>query len=622
MCGIAGFCNIREDYTRDYNKWNRILADMKNRLIHRGPDDEDTLLLPQAGLAHTRLSVIDLNRGHQPMRKQKAGASPMPPAMYTIVYNGELYNTAELRASLISMGYSFRTHTDTEVILTGFMALGSEFVKSLNGCFSFAIWDEGSRTLYLARDRFGIKPLFYTIADQTIVFSSEIKGLLEYPGIRPRVDADGLCEIFGLGPAKSYGKGVFKDIHEVLAGHLLIFREQGMTEQPYWKLISAPHEDTYEDTVEKTSFLLYDAVKRQMISDIPICTLLSGGLDSSLVTAICAKELKKQGKELRTYSFDFKENSKYFQSNSFQPSEDRPYVDIMVKAAGSRHTYLECDNLDLVDYLYPAVDARDLPNMADVESSLLYFCRQVAAETRVTLTGECADEIFGGYPWINRPELMEVNTFPWSNSMEIRKLLLSQDLLSSLDLDGYVRAAYEKTLSQVPRLEGENKTEARRREIAYLNLKWFMVTLLDRMDRCSMNSGLEARVPFADHRIVEYVWNVPWSMKARNGVVKGLLRDAGRGLIPEEILLRRKSPYPKTYHPGYEKLLGSRLLEVISDPNAPIRPLIDINKVRIFLEAPSDYGKPWYGQLMAGPQMVAYLLQVNYWLEKYKIELV
>jgi asparagine synthase (glutamine-hydrolysing) len=260
--------------------------------------------------------------------------------------------------------------------------------------------------------------------------------------------------------------------------------------------------------------------------------------------------------------------------------------------------------------------------MADVESSLLYFCQKVASKTKVALTGECADEIFGGYPWLHRPELMEADTFPWSRNMETRKLLLSDDLLAKLDLEGYVRAAYEKSLAEVPRLPGENKLEARRREIQYLNLKWFMVTLLDRMDRCSMYSGLEARVPFADHRIVEYVWNVPWDMKSRNGVVKGLLREAGKGLIPDEILYRKKSPYPKTYHPEYEKLLGNRLLDVLSNPNAPIRPLVDVNKVKLFLASPSDYGKPWYGQLMAGPQLMAYLLQVNYWLEKYHVELV
>lgn len=616
MCGITGFCNIKADYTKAYGKWLDTLLAMRQKLVHRGPDDEGDYLSSQIGMAHTRLSIIDIKRGHQPMTKQKSGAS------YTIIYNGELYNTAELRENLINMGYLFKTHTDTEVILTGFMAYGSEFVKELNGIFSFAVWDENNSTLYLARDRFGVKPLFYTVKDETIVFSSEIKALFEYPGIKPQIDSNGLCEIFGLGPAKSYGSGVFKNIKEVLPGNIITFHGQGLRETPYWSLESYPHEDTYETTVEKTSSLLYDAVKRQMISDIPICTLLSGGVDSSLVTAICSRELKQQGLQLRTYSFDFKDNAKHFQANSFQPSQDRPYVDIMIDHVGSSHTYLECDNLDLADQLYPAVDARDLPNMADVESSLLFFCKKVAAQTKVALTGECADEIFGGYPWIHRHELMEKNTFPWSVSMDTRKFLLSTDLLSTLDLDGYVAAAYEKSIAEVPRLNGEEATEARRREIAYLNLKWFMVTLLDRMDRCSMFSGLEARVPFADHRIVEYVWNVPYSMKAKDGVVKALLRDAGKGLIPDEILYRKKSPYPKTYHPEYETLLGNRLLDIMADPNAPIKTLIDLKKLKTFLASPSDYGKPWYGQLMAGPQMIAYLIQINYWLEKYHIELV
>ncbi|MDF2537592.1 MAG: Asparagine synthetase [Herbinix sp.] len=616
MCGIAGFSNIQADYTKEQGKWQLILDHMKQVLAHRGPDDTGDILYPQAGFAHTRLSIIDLSRGHQPITKYQAGNA------YSIIYNGELYNTAELRENLIRMGYLFKTHTDTEVILTGYMAFGPDYVKELNGIFSYAIWDDNKRTLCLVRDRLGIKPLFYTVKDDTIIFSSEIKGLFQFPGIKPRLDAKGLGEIFGLGPAKSYGQGVFKDIHEVLPGNYLLYNIQGVHEHSYWNLISKPHEDSYQETVEKTSYLLYDSVKRQMVSDIPICTFLSGGVDSSLITAICAKELQKANKQLVTYSFDFVDNDKHFKSNSFQPSQDRPFVDIMVNHVGSKHSYLICDNADLVDQLYPAVDARDLPNMADVESSLLYFCKKVAVETKVTLTGECADEIFGGYPWFHQPDIMALHTFPWSKNMESRKLLLSEDLLTSVDLDAYVLEAYDKSIAETPKLPGESKEEARRREISYLNLKWFMVTLLDRMDRCSMFSGLEARVPLADHRIVEYIWNVPWDMKCPNGLVKGLLRDAGKGLIPDEILYRRKSPYPKTYHPEYEKILGTNLLEILSDPNAPIHPLVDTKKIKTFLSSPSDYGKPWYGQLMAGPQMIAYLLQINYWLEKYKIELV
>ena len=328
---------------------------------------------------------------------------------------------------------------------------------------------------------------------------------------------------------------------------------------------------------------------------------------------------QKEGKNLNTFSFDFVNNHKYFKSNAFQPSEDRPWVDKMVDYAKTDHRYLECDNENMIENLYKAVDARDLPCMADVESSMLYFCSKVVKYNKVTLTGECADEIFGGYPWFHKEECFKAEIFPWSMDMQPRKMLLNDDIIQKVDLESYARTAYQKTINETPKLYGEDQIEARRRQISYLNLRWFMVTLMDRMDRTSMHCGLEARVPFADHRIVEYLYNVPWELKCLNGVVKGLLRAAGEGILPDEVLYRRKSPYPKTYDPNYEKILSKELLKVMAKKGAPIKELIDAYKLSRFLDSPKDYGKPWYGQLMAGPQMIAYLLQVNYWLEKYQI---
>lgn len=616
MCGIAGFCNPFTEFAKEERKWRGILEKMNQVQKRRGPDDEGTYLNKGCGLAHVRLSIIDLVTGHQPMIK-KAEAREC-----AIVYNGEIYNMGELKKELQNEGACFETTSDTEVILEGYMLHGVDYIKRLNGIFAIAIWDANQESLYLFRDRLGVKPLFYTMAGETLVFSSEIKGLFEYPQITPVLDRDGLCEIFALGPAKSYGKGVFKNVMEVLPGQFIRFAKHTWEQKPYWELVSKPHEDSFDETVEKTAWLLEDSVKKQMLSDIPISTFLSGGVDSSLVTAICAKELKKQGKVLNTFSFDFKDNKKYFKSNSFQPSEDRPWVDQMVDYCHTNHHYLECDNMELIDYLFKAVDARDLPCMADVESSLLYFCSKVVGINSVTLTGECADEIFGGYPWFHKKEAFEADAFPWSMSMEPRKTLLSEDVIRQLHMEEYAHEAYQKTIRETPLLPGESKEEKRRREIAYLNLRWFMVTLLDRMDRTSMYSGLEARVPLADHRIVEYIWNVPWTMKCPDGIVKGLLRSAGAGMLPDDVLWRKKSPYPKTYHPEYEQLLGKRLQEVLADPNAPIRQLLDTKKVNDFVNSPSDYGKPWYGQLMAGPQMLAFMLQVNYWLEQYHIQIV
>ena len=637
MCGIAGFCNLHGNFREEPGKYYQALQAMGQVQKHRGPDADGVFLQRHVGLSHVRLSILDPAGGVQPMTRSARPASPCAKAnsdsdpgigtafcnhAATIVFNGEIYNSPALRAELLREGAVFETTCDTEVILLGYLMHGTDFIRSLNGIFAFAIWDEAMQRLLLVRDRLGVKPLFYAFLGQTFLFSSEIKGILRFPGFPSAVDREGLCEIFGLGPAKTYGKGVFQGISEVLPGHSLEFAGGKPLQTPYWQLESRPHEDSWEQTVEKTRFLVTDSIRMQLLSDVPVCTFLSGGIDSSLVTAVCSEELKKRGQLLSTYSFDFAGNDKNFRANDFQPSQDRPFVDLMVSHCQTDHHYLECDNGDLFAHLFDAVDARDLPCMADVESSMLYFCRQVARRHKVTLTGECADEIFGGYPWFHKKECFEAAIFPWSMDFLPRTALLRDEILELLPLEEYARDAYDTTLRECPALPGESKEERRRREISYLNLRWFMQTLLDRMDRTSMHAGLEARVPFADHRIVEYLWNVPWEMKCHGGVVKGLLREAARGLLPEEILMRKKSPYPKTYDPAYEGLLRKELLTVLSDPAMPLSRLLDRNKVQKYLEKPSDYGRPFYGQLMAGPQLLAYLLQVGYWLRAYNVELI
>ena len=615
MCGIAGFTNFNKNYKDEPSRWYKILKNMNQLQKHRGPDEEDVYLSRYCGLAHVRLSILDISCGHQPMIRQIGNHKA------SIVFNGEIYNMPLLKKELENEGAVFETTCDTEVILLGYLFHGINFVKRLNGIFAFCIWDESLKQLFLLRDRLGVKPLFYTIINNTLIFSSEIKGILAYPDVKPVIDREGLCEIFGLGPAKTYGKGVFKNICELEPGHYLNFYGSDIKINRYWSLKSKLHEDNWKRTLEKTRYLVTDAIELQMLSDVPICTFLSGGIDSSIVTSVCSSALKKQGKILDTYSFDFKDNDLNFKANAFQPSQDRPWVDKMVEYSNTNHTYLECNNTELYKYLFDAVDARDLPCMADVEASMLYFCKKVAKQHKVTLTGECADEIFGGYPWFHKKECFEADCFPWSMDFSPRTMLLKDNILSILPIEEYARAAYQKTISETPILSGENAEEKRRREISYLNLKWFMQTLLDRMDRTSMHVGLEARVPFADHRIVEYIWNVPWNMKCKNGIVKGLLREACKDLLPYEVLYRKKSPYPKTYDPAYENLLKEELMTILSDKHSPLNQLIDLNKASNFVQCPQDYGRPFYGQLMAGPQLLAYLLQINYWLKKYNIEL-
>ena len=613
MCGIAGFYNGETDFTLASGFYGEILDRMKKSLLHRGPDSSGTVLTKRCGIAHTRLAIIDLKNGMQPMERRVSGYS------YTIAYNGELYNTDKIRKQLINAGWDFVSDSDTEVILLSFIQYGPDFVDMLDGIFAFAIYDERNEKLYLYRDSFGVKPLFYMKSGKTVIFSSEPKGIFEYPGIEAVIDKDGLNEVLGIGPARIPGSGVFKDMYEVKPGNYICFERFGSRVKEYWHLESRPHEDDYQTTIDKTKFLVNDAIKRQMVSDVEICTFLSGGIDSSLVSSVCATELRKKNKQLVTYSFDFKGNDKYFKANSFQPSQDRPYVDKMVRYLKTDHRYLECDYIKQADLLYDSVDGHDLPCMADVDSSLVHFCREVSHNHKVVLTGECADEVFGGYPWFHREKFLKCNTFPWTPDLSPRKQLLKQEIIEKLNMDEYVADMYNTAINEISLLPGEDMTEKSRRQIGYLNIRFFMQTLLNRMDRTSMHSGLEARVPFADRKLVEYIFNVPWEMKAKTGIVKNVLRQAARGEVPDEILFRRKSPYPKSYDPFYENLLAKRLKKEIEEGDAPVLQIIDKKKLYKFIDSVKDYGKPWYGQLMAGPQMLAYLIQINYWLKKYNI---
>lgn len=538
-----------------------------------------------------------------------------------ILYSGEIYNCQEIKKKLSLLGFS-SSEEEPDVLLTAYLAWGTDFIKHVNGCCSVAVADEKENRLLLYRDRAGTKPLFYTVNTEGLLFfASSVKALLACPGVKAQADLESLNEIFSIGPARTPGSGVYKQIREVLPGHFLCASPPGCQLHAYWKLKAEPHTDSYEETVEKTRALIEDSVRRQIKSEVPFCTFLSGGLDSSLISALCARELKKQNRQLTTYSFDFTGNDKNFQSNTFQPSQDRPYVETMAEFLETDHHFLECSTQIQTEFLKESVKAHGLPAMADVDSSLLYFCSQVGESYGAALTGECADEIFGGYPWFHRGELMMAGTFPWTVDLAPRKLLLSDEFAEALSMEDYVQNAYETSLSLMPRLNGETGLNARRREISWLNLQWFMETLLNRMDRTSGEWNLTARVPFADYRIIEYLYNVPWEMKAKNGVIKGLLRDTGRDLLPEKVLFRKKSPYPKTYDRTYETLLAGQMTELLNDSSSPLLPLLDRKKTETFLKSPSDYGKPWYGQLMAGPQLIAYLLQIDFWMREYKVEL-
>ena len=612
MCGITGFVNFKKNIKEE----NKILKDMTDTLVNRGPNAEGMYISNNVMLGHRRLIVVDPEGGGQPMKKFVNGKE------YVLVYNGELYNTEDLRKELIEDGYKFEGYSDTEVLLLSYINWGIDAISKFNGIFAFAIYDEKNRRIVLARDAMGVKPLFYSIKNDTFIFGSEVKSLFKHPYVEAIVDKDGLTELFALGPAVIPGTTVYKDINEVKPGEYLIVNEFGLKKEMYWELKAKEFNESEEEAIEHVRELLTDAIRRQLVGDVPLCTFLSGGLDSSAISAIAAEEYRKKNKVLTTYSIDYEDNEKYFKSSLFQPTSDKYYAEVMAKYIGSDHRTVVLNHTDLVNALDDALIGRDLPGMADVDSSLYLFCKEVKKDFVIALSGECADEIFGGYPWFTNEDMINANTFPWSRFIGERKAILSPEL-KSLKIEEVAKSAYSDTLKEVPHLYGESSLEYRMRELFYLNLRWFMVNLLNRKDRMSMANSLEVRVPFADYKIVEYAFNIPSNIKLLKGREKGLLRKSLEGILPEDIIYRKKSPYPKTHNPVYTDLVCNVMNEVLKDNTSPILNIIDKDKVKEIVDTKGrSYKKPWYGQLMTGPQMIAYLIQINNWLKKYNVKLV
>ncbi|MFB4164644.1 asparagine synthase (glutamine-hydrolyzing) [Alteribacillus sp. JSM 102045] len=605
MCGITGWLQFNKDMKQEQAQINK----MTKTLYYRGPDEQNTYSSNHILFGHSRLIVIDPSGGKQPMVKEHNCRR------YVMVYNGELYNTDALRSQLKKAGHTFASHSDTEVVLTSYIEWGSSCVEKMNGIFAFAIWDDKNESLYLARDRLGVKPLFYTENSDGFIFGSEIKALLAHRSVKPVIKEEGLLDLFSLGPSRTPGSGIYDGIKELKPAHIMQVSKQGKKITRYWNVQSRPHRDTLEETSERIKMLVYQAAKRQLIADKPVSTFLSGGLDSSALTAIASKEY---GEELHTYSIDYEDNKKHFKSNDFQPDSDQAYIEKMKNTFQTNHHYETITIEALAETLKEAVTARDLPGMADIDSSLFWFCRKIKQQAVVALSGECADEIFGGYPWFYKEELLKRQGFPWIDSLPERHQLLNDKWRKQLNMKEYALNRYTDTVKETPYSANDTETEKQHKEMFYLNMNWFMSTLLERKDRMSMRASLEVRVPFADHELVEYIWNVPSDWKRLGGMEKGILRKALEGVLPDDVLYRKKNPYPKTHHPKYTAIMTKKINEIILSKDAPLYELIDPEKLKKLADSAS-FQVPWFGQLMTGPQLLAYLWQVNYWLDSYNI---
>lgn len=606
MCAIAGIFDLFYD--------DAVIKDMLSTMQRRGPDAMGIVRDPDACMLHARLAVIDPKGGLQPMELEWEGER------YVICYNGELYNTQELKEELKQYGHEFTTSSDTEVILHAYCQWQDASLEKMNGIFAFAVWESKRRRLFLARDRMGVKPLFYTHHRGGLLFGSEIKTLLAYPSVEASIDAQGVSELLLIGPGRTPGSGVFHNIYELQPGHCAYYEDRVLTVRRYWYLQDREHTDSFEQTVQYVRYLVIDAIQRQMVSDVPLGAFLSGGLDSSLICAVCNHKMKQSGKKLDTFSLDYRDNEKYYKPEKFQPNSDAAYVEIMEKelASNPHRTILETG--ELYSLIKDATLARDLPGMADVDASLLAFCGEIRHHVKVALSGECADEIFGGYPWFRDPEVRQKEGFPWAQNTKQRIQLIHPQWRETIDPEEFISERYFQTIRESDILPKTKPEERRMKEMVNLNQRWFMQTLLDRKDRMSMYHGLEVRVPFCDYRIAEYLYAVPWKFKNYKDREKGLLRIAMAGLLPESILWRKKSPYPKTYDPHYFQLVCEGLNEIIQDKDAPL--LNIVSKEALIKLLGAEYAWPWYGQLMRVPQTVAYMLQINFWMEEYKIKLI
>jgi asparagine synthase (glutamine-hydrolysing) len=608
------------DYTGDPTIGQDVLRAMTQTMACRGPDADGTWSAPgndAAFMGHRRLAVIDPQGGAQPM------VLDTPAGPLVLTYSGETYNWRELRSELNNRGHSFRTECDTEVVLRGYLEWGIDVVDRLVGMYAFALWDGRSDRLVLVRDRLGIKPLVYHRTPNGVVFASEPKALFAHPQVTPRVGTLGLHELFNF--VKTPGRTIWDNVQEVRPGTVVTVDREGLRERVYWSLSTSEHRDERPATVARVRELLTASVTEQLEADVPLAVLLSGGLDSSALTALAAGgPAAGTSGPVRTFSVDFTDHADTFTADELRGTLDAPYVRKVAEHVGSTHADIVLDSAFLADprVREAVVRARDCPaGVGDLDASLLELFRAVRREATVVLSGEGADEIFGGYRWFHLPEVQRADNFPWiamsspSSPFSHPAGLFTPDLNRALDLPGYTAGNYADALTEVEHLPGDNEHTRRMRVLCYLHLTRHMQQLLDRKDRISMAVGLEVRVPYCDHRLLEYVYNVPWELKASQGQEKSLLRDAVRDLLPETVVDRTKSQYPTSQDPRYAAALLRQAGELLADGQSPLFDLVDRGWLR---EATAQSPEQVQGPVRRGLERV---LDLATWLRVYRPEI-
>ncbi|MCQ2382140.1 MAG: asparagine synthase (glutamine-hydrolyzing) [Clostridia bacterium] len=527
-----------------------------------------------------------------------------------------MYNTEELRQKLKRHRVQLHTSCDTELVLKMFAVEGAKSLQYLNGIFAFAIYEKTSNRLFLARDPIGVKPLFYSIQNGALVFASEIKALFCHPTIQPRVNADGLRELFGICPARTPGKTVYTGINEIKPGQYAYWQNGTLLTKTYFKIKSYPHEQNATETIKKLKTMLTQIVQSQLVSDVRVGFMLSGGLDSSAITALAAHTKQV----FKTFSVDYVGNATNFKPTDFSPSRDNYYIDLVANQYHTEHNYKILNSADLCKNLHEALLARDYPAMADIDSSLLLFCRAIKSDITVCLSGEFADEVFCGYPWFYRADTINATTFPWAIDLTMREQTITKRLRSKLNIQDFVNKTYAKAVAEVPLSPTDTAKDRQMKIYSYLTMRWFGLNLLERADRMAMRCGLEIRVPFTDVNLIQYVYNIPWEMKNYNNQEKGILRAAVSDILPSEVVTRKKCPYPKTVDPVYTSLVEEQVQKLLNNKEHLVWQIVDFDYVNTVLnDTNSSKTRPWFGQLMQRPQYLAFIYQIAMWLTEYHV---
>lgn len=549
--------------------------------------------------------------------------------VYIINYSGMLYNKDEIMDLIKKNGYTTKTNTDDELILILYICYKEKLLNFINGSFSFSIFNKKEGSIFLARDHLGISPLFYTETKNgfPFIFASSLKPILSNPKIDKILDKDGIKELFALGPAHTPGKTYFKDILEIEPGHYAIYQKNKLKIYKYWDLPVYKITDDEKTIIKKVHDMLILSTKQNINTNKKVCTMLSGGIDSSILSKIVNDNVKN----LKTFSLDFEGNDKNFIANSYQLSRDNKYIDIMKNYLNTNHTSILLNNTYLFDLLHDVTIARDMPGMADIDCSMYAFCLSIVQNGyEVCISGECSDEIFGGYPWYYRENLKNAffnNNFPWAISNDLRAKLVNSQILSENEINDYIKDSIDKNLKNID-FNSNDENENYFKKVNYLTIKYFMNTLIERTNRTSSMAGLDVRIPYANYKFFEYIYNIPAYLKLGKCyeekilTEKYLLREAFRGEIPNEILFRKKSPFPKTYDKEYLMLVENKMIEILNNPLSKINRIINKNYILNMIQMHGEnMTQNLFGQLMTYPQTLAYLIQIEIWLNEYDVKI-